>query len=199
MGLNNNASPVFRGIFALASCLALTMQVLAADSSLLARLSQDIDPDDVAVDGQRTLSNVERQLELAHNHQYKLFNKLVEDKQYRIICRKMAKTGTFLRQRQCRPRFIRRSRAASQPDANSVTFTDLRGAPSTAYRPVDLLEGMGSLAANREESKKFDRLNDLMLALGDQHPELGEAILRVHHLNRLYKALARQRYRENHP
>ena len=77
--------------------------VNSAEIDLVALLNQQVNIDEISVSGKRTVSNVKRKLDRAQYEQFKLFNKLVEEEDFLIICRRVGKTGTFIRARECRP------------------------------------------------------------------------------------------------
>ena len=167
----------------------------SADNALLDALNNaEINLDAVEVSGKRTVSNVKKQLDRAQFRQFRLFNKLVVDGEYRIICRKVGRTGTFQRERECRPSFIKQIGRADQSDANSATYTDMRGARSRNYRPIDMLGTMSSLARTSDDQRKFTRLYAMMLEHGAENEELGNLIIRANELRLLYQELVKQNY-----
>lgn len=169
----------------------------SAEDDLLALLNQEVNLDEISVSGKRSVSNVKRKLDRAQYEQFKLFNKLVDDEEFLIICRRVGKTGTFLRERQCRPGFIKQTGRIGQSDSTSANYTDMRSANFRAYRPMDLLGTMSSLARDSQDQRNFNRLYELMIELGSKDENLGNAIIRAHHLRLLHQELVKQEYFAN--
>ena len=177
-------------IFIIFSLTALP--VYSAELSLEEALQQEVPIEEITITGPRTLANARRQIERAEDIQFDLFNDLVEDNEFMIVCQKITQTGSFITERDCEPRFMKTARREDgQASSPSIRRTIL--GPSHYVYVVD---NKSNRELNDQEAAKFDQLDQLMIELGSENEALGNAILEAHRLRAVLKEITREQFWE---
>mgnify|MGYP005652986587 CR=1 FL=1 len=182
-------------IFIIFSLSALP--VYSAEPSLEEALEQEVEIEQITITGRRTMSNVTRLIERAEDVQFDLFNDLVEDKEFQILCQKITQTGTFIKERDCEPRFMktaRREDGLASKAGNRITLTGSRYSNAPAVYVVD---NRSNRELDQQEAKQFEKLDQLMIELGSENEALGNAILEAHRLRAVLKELTREQFWKN--
>jgi hypothetical protein len=126
-------------------------------------------------------------IERAEDDVYGLLNKLISDPQYRISCRREGSTSSFIPVRRCDPEFFIRRQVLATRDV----VADWRADDEDPFR------GMQNAINNRMQSEReiredlepsFDELNNLILKLAIEHPELMSALQKLQELKLSYAA-----------
>ena len=173
------------------------LPVYSAELSLVEALEEEVEIEEISITGRRTMSNVNRLIERAENVQFDLFNDLVEDKEFQIMCQKITQTGTFLSERDCEPRFMKTARkedGLASKAGNRITLTGSRYSNAPAVYVVD---NRSNRELDQQEAKQFEKLDQLMIELGSENEALGNAILEAHRLRAVLKELTREQFWKN--
>ncbi len=112
--------------------------------------------DEVTVIGARPLADLRREITLAEDRMYAIFNELNTDDGYDIICKKETRIGSQIPKRVCLARMYRERRSEAAMDETEVF---VEGRMPAARRHQRILVGK-------------------MRALAEQHPELLKAVQR---------------------
>jgi hypothetical protein len=173
------------------------LPVYSAELSLVEALEEEVEIEEISITGRRTMSNVNRLIERAENVQFDLFNDLVEDKEFQIMCQKITQTGTFISERDCEPRFMKTARkedGLASKAGNRITLTGSRYSNAPAVYVVD---NRSNRELDQQEAKQFEKLDQLMIELGSENEALGNAILEAHRLRAVLKELTREQFWKN--
>lgn len=175
-----NAKHAGQAAFALALILSLPASVLAQTApAAQARASER--PQESSIISQKSTESLEKDIRVAEDHAYGLFNKLNDDNDYDIRCEKEFRTGTTIGQRVCKPNFLRNSNSRN---ARS-DLADMRGEGAVRTSPVQ-----------PELEFRYPQLKEKMQALAAKNPELKKAFadyyLLQEELNKRLAALPRQ-------
>jgi hypothetical protein len=172
------------------------LPIYSAELSLEEALQQEIPIEQITITGQRTLANVRRLIERAEDSQFDLFNDLVEDKEFQILCQKITQTGTFITERDCEPRFMktaRREDGQASEAGNRITLTGNRYGNAPAIYVTD---NKSNRALSAQEAAKFEQLDQLLIEIGSENEALGNAILEAHRLRAVLKEITRKQFWE---
>ena len=173
------------------------LPVYSAELSLVEALEEEVEIEEISITGRRTMSNVNRLIERAEDVQFDLFNDLVEDKEFQIMCQKITQTGTFISERDCEPRFMKTARkedGLASKAGNRITLTGSRYSNAPAVYVVD---NRSNRELDQQEAKQFEKLDQLMIELGSENEALGNAILEAHRLRAVLKELTREQFWKN--
>ncbi len=173
------------------------LSTFSAELSLVEALEQEVEIEEISIPGRRTMSNVNRLIERAEDVQFDLFNDLVEDKEFQILCQKITQTGTFVSERDCEPRFMKTARkedGLASKAGNRITLTGSRYSNAPA---VYVVYNKSNRALNNQETNKFEQLDQFMIELGSENEALGNAILEAHRLRAVLKEITRERFWKN--
>ena len=167
----------------------LSLLILQSSQALAADQEADGDAlpiEEIQVVETKTLSQLRREVTRAENRQFELFNSLVDDREYEIICRRMETTRNHVKTRVCQPRFMqtllrkqrlndaqRPQRMPGRLNPAGITHGSLISAPSF-------------IALRKEELDKYLLLEEKFNALVGRHDELADAVEEVRVLKEVY-------------
>lgn len=125
-------------------------------------------------------------IERAEDDVYDLFNRLVENSDYKVDCRREGTTQSRILARTCEPRFVTRRRALNTRnmivDWRSDDEDQIRGMENAINNKyVDERELQHDLAG------KYEEMNQAMLQLALENPELMRALERLGALRAAYQ------------
>jgi hypothetical protein len=155
--------------------------LLAALAALPAASFAANDLDEVVVQGDRhRLDEMRKEIVKLEDKFYARFNELSTDNQFDFYCSDKARTGTAIRQKICRPRFV----ADAQGMEGSAWLEGLK-AGSTGASPV----GSPVAPARIVVDIKNKELMRLMVELVEKDPELRDTLVRYGDMKVEYTAL----------
>lgn len=160
--------------------------VSVSNSSFAAESESGLPVEEIQVVEQRSLGQLRRDITRAENEQFDLFNSLVDDREYQIICRRMESTRNHVKTRVCQPRFMqtRIRKARLNDNMREQNFPGTRGAPSIVHGAM--IKAPSYIALRKEELDKYLRLEEKFVALVGRHDELAEAVEEVRTLKENY-------------
>ncbi len=160
-----------------AICRALALPVFASItcSTVQQSMAQEQEPiEEIVVYGEQSLISLRKQVYLAEENFFDLFNALNEDDEFDVQCFDFAPTGTRIRRHACRAKFV--------VDAEAAEFSRWSDGPRVAVLPASAV-----IAQKRKE------MGEKMLALLAERPELLEALDKVTTAKNNYAAGRRSR------
>lgn len=175
------SSLVSKSLFA-----SFVLIVSVSNSSFAAENESGLPVEEIQITEQRSLGQLRRDITRAENEQFDLFNSLVDDREYQIICRRMESTRNHVKTRVCQPRFMQ-TRIRKARDNGSIreqNFPGTRGAPSVVHGAM--IKAPSYIALRKEELDKYLRLEEKFIALVGRHDELAEAVEEVRTLKENY-------------
>jgi hypothetical protein len=169
--------------------VALALQLVCSPS-----IAQDTDPVDVmeeiVVLGELTPSRLRFQIERAQDDIYRLFNQLLDDKEYKVNCKKEAATGSYIIRRSCEPAFLTNERARN----SAQTMAAWRSSLDPQDLQLSMEQALSSSRVSESELRfdvegKYEAMNQEMFDLAISNPELMAAMQRYADLKSSYDAL----------
>ena len=142
--------------------------------------------EEIVVRGERSPRLWRMHIERAEDDLYRLFNGLVDNRDYRVICRRESSVGSYIPVRHCEPGFVTRERSRlarnvvadwrnGEDDQQARVMRDAIN--NNAVSESDMLAGL---------EEKYENLNQYMLELALEHPELMAALQRLGELQAAY-------------
>jgi hypothetical protein len=176
-------------IHARISGIALVLQLLSVSA-----LAQESDSseflEEIVVTGELTPSRLRFQMERAQDDIYRLFNQLLDDKDYKVNCKKEASTGSYILRRGCEPVFISNERARNAAHTMSAWRS---GEDPQLSMELALSSGRVSESELRFDMEhKYEEMNQQMFDLAISNPELMAAMQRFAELKSAYEVLDSQ-------
>ena len=132
--------------------------------------------DEVVVVGEKTAPQLRREIEAVETRIYGLFNDLNDEDEYDIICRREARVGSQIPRTDCKARIYWDALAESAQE--TMTHRD-------EHSRFELQSPR--VLANRKQHAAV--LRQKMLELAKEDPELLQALIKRHQLNKEYSAL----------
>lgn len=150
--------------------------------------------EEIIISSELTSSRLLFQVDRAQDEIYRLFNEMMDDKEFRITCTRRAPTGSYIIERQCQPIFL--SNAQARQSAHTVS----------AWRSgedQDHLRSMGDALSARSSDAdlrfdlgaKYEQMNQKMLALASESPEFLSALQHFAELRAQYEAVLAEEQR----
>lgn len=118
-------------------------------------------------------SDIRKEMAKVEEQYFALYNKLNTDRQYDMVCRREAETGTTFLKRVCKPRYVERAQqsAASERMQSAIQASATAGAANTRGPDVGATAA-GAAATTAASTEEGFRKN--MLAVLEKSPELQE-------------------------
>lgn len=149
----------------LSSVAALPMAAAGQDEEASTGVaSNDETIDDTVVVGQKSLSELRRDVFQAEEDFYSVYNKLNDDKEYDVRCFYEKRTGTNIKNHVCRARFVTKAYSvhASRNRNNLSRVANQDATPVSAEKTAKFQEKMETLiAANPELQAALVQYNTL--------------------------------------
>ena len=142
--------------------LALFVAVLAVPMAASGAASNDEAIDDIVVVGQKSLSQLRKDVFEAEEDFYSVFNKLNDEKDYDVRCFYEKPTGTHIKNHVCRARFVTKAfeRHARRNRNNLSSVANQNADPIFAEKTIKYQEKVETLiSANPELQAAFVRYN----------------------------------------
>ena len=142
--------------------LALFVAVLAFPMAASGAASNDEAIDDIVVVGQKSLSQLRKDVFEAEEDFYSVFNKLNDEKDYDVRCFYEKPTGTHIKNHVCRARFVTKAfeRHARRNRNNLSSVANQNADPIFAEKTIKYQEKVETLiSANPELQAAFVRYN----------------------------------------
>lgn len=117
-------------------------------------------------------ANIRKEMAKVEEQYFALYNKLNTDRQYDMVCRREAETGTTFLKRVCKPRYVESAQqsAASERMQSAIQASATAGAANTRGPDVGATAaGATTTAPSAEEGFRRN-----MLAVLEKSPELQE-------------------------
>jgi len=142
--------------------------------------------EEIVVRGERSPRLWRMHIERAEDDLYRLFNGLVDNRDYRVICRRESSVGSYIPVRHCEPTFVSRER--SRLARNVVA--DWRNGEEDQQARV-MREAINNNSVSESDmlaglEEKYETLNQYILELALEHPELMAALQRLGELQAAY-------------
>ena len=145
-----NARVIFACFLFLLACSSLHAEQSVVDDSDVV--------EEITVIGQRSLRSLRKEIVIAEDKFYNLYNSLNDDKDYDVVCKKMAPIGSHILKRTCLPNFV---------------------AQATAEEYKSLVLGIPKASAALKIQQKQNTLLKRMEAITTANPELLEALIEL--------------------
>ena len=159
---------------------------LAAAPAFAQQASEEV-MEEILVTGEMTPSRLRFQLERAQDDIYRLFNQLLDDKEFRVNCKRGSSTGSYIIERSCEPAFLANERARHAAHTMAAWRS---GEDPALSMEMALSSGRVSESELRfDQGDKFEAMNQKMFDLAMENPELQAAMLRYATLRADYEAL----------
>lgn len=126
-------------------------------------------------------------IERAEDDVYDLFNRLIENSDYKVDCRREGTTQSRILVRTCEPRFVNRRRALNTRNM----IVDWRSDEEDPARGME--NAINNKYVNQSElqydlADKYEEMNQAMLQLALENPELMRALERLGTLRAAYQS-----------
>ncbi len=129
-------------------------------------------------------SDIRKQMSKLEDEYFALYNKLNTDRQYDMVCRKEAQTGSRFLKRVCKPRYLESAQqsaasgACSRPSRPALRHPPIRAGPTSARHPH---RASGTPVGGLDEGFRKNMLDVLqkspeLQALGKKRDELQERL-----------------------
>ena len=129
---------------------------------------QDEPIEEIRVYGEKSVTKLKFEFELAEESFYDLYSELNDDWEYDVICRKEAPTGSHIKHQVCWPRYELEARSQEAM--------------------AKLRRGHIDPAADATVMSKNKRLRERIATLSEEHPQLLEAMMNYHDKYRTYRS-----------
>jgi hypothetical protein len=158
--------------------------------------AQDTTPEveEIIVSGELTSSRLLFQVDRAQDEVYRLFNELLDNKEYRISCSRRAPTGSYILERECQPAFLSNARARESAQTLGAWRSGEEQEPIRAMK--DALSGRSSDQDIRFDlGARYQQMNQKMFDLASENPEFLAALQRFAELRAQHAAMLAEEQR----
>ncbi|GEM_PF-1635072 len=163
---------------------ALVLQLISA--SALAQQSDSSEIlEEIVVIGELTPSRLRFQMERAQDDIYRLFNQLLDDKEYKVNCKSEAGTGSYILRRGCEPAFLSNERARNS--AHTIAAWRSGEDPQLSMEMALSSGRVSESELQFDMEHKYEEMNQKMFDLAISNPELMAALHRFAELKSTYE------------
>jgi len=146
--------------------------------------------EEIVVVGELTPSRLRFQMERAQDDIYRLFNQLLDDKEYKVNCKKEAGTGSYILQRGCEPAFLSNERARNA--AHTMSAWRSGADPQDLQLSMEMALASGRVSESElrfDIQHKYEQMNQQMFDLAINNLDLMAAMQRFAELKSAYDAV----------
>ena len=163
----------------------LTVSVLAQGSTSSEVLEKIEVLEEIIVTGELTPSRLRFQIDRAQDDIYRLFNQLLDDKDYKVNCKKEASTGSYILTRGCEPAFLSNERA--RHTAHTVAVWRSGEDPQLSMEMALSSGRVSESELQFDMEHKYEEMNQMMFDLAINNPDLMAALQRFAELKSAYE------------
>lgn len=156
-----------------------------------AQSHRDIPIEEIVVRGERSPRLWRMHIERAEDDLYQLFNSLIDNRDYRVNCRREPPTGSSIPVRHCEPNFVARKRARNARNVIADWRSGDEDEPLRVMRDAINNNAVSEAELQADLVEKYENMNQYMLELALENPELMAALQRLGELQSAYREHAR--------
>ncbi len=171
------------------SGFALVLQLISIPAHSQESVSSDV-LEEIIVTGELTPSRLRFQMERTQDDIYRLFNQLLDDKDYKVNCKKEAGTGSYILRRGCEPAFLSNERARNT--AHTVAAWRSGEDPQLAMEMALSSGRVSESELQFDMAHKYEEMNQQMFDLAISNPDLMAALQRFAELKSAYELIDSQ-------
>jgi hypothetical protein len=152
--------------------------------------------EEIQVLQKRSLGQLRRDMTRAENDLFEMYNSLVDDREFEIVCWRMQATRNHTKTRVCQPRFMQT--AIRKQRLNDAQRPQRISNPTFAAPIVHgaLISAPSNIALQKQELNNFLLLEEKFTALVGRHKELADAIDHLNAMKLFYTERHAERFDE---
>ncbi len=163
-----------------------------------ATITESTNPiEEITVRGQQTLGSLRFLLREAEDDMYAMFNDLNSDDDFDITCDKVRRTGSYILDRVCEPRFLKRERQAN----TTLVMSQLQSANRNIANSGNGLDfgAIGDYWQQESElrallSHRFEDMGEEMLRIAAENPDFHNALMQMSVYRQSFEAMRAERF-----
>jgi hypothetical protein len=148
---------------------------------------REVPIEEIVIRGERSPRLWRMHIERAEDDLYQLFNSLVDNRDYRVNCNRQPPTGSYIPIRHCEPNFVARERARNARNVVADWRSGDEDEPLRVMRDAINNNVVTEAELQADLVEKYDSMNQYMLELALENPELMAALRRLGELQAAYR------------